>query len=163
MSQEADGLSVGKMAALAGRGTFVGKFTHALDPKRRLTIPSVWRMQIGEPPMLYVLPDVHEKCLCLFQASDWMRRIEKLRTHSLSDRRARQLARTLGSQSEILTWDVQGRIRVNDALLAHAGLSDEVVLLGAFEYIELWNPVNLSDANARDPAGLGDVAQYVGI
>jgi MraZ protein len=163
MSQEADGPNVGKMTGLAGHGTFVGRFTHALDPKRRLTIPSVWRLQVGEPAVLYALPDLHEKCLCLFPAADWMRRIEKLRHHSLADRRARQLARTLGSQSEILTWDVQGRIRVNDALLAHAGLADEVVLVGAFEYIELWNQAHLTEASARDPAGLADVAQYVGI
>lgn len=163
MSQEADGEVAGKLAGLAGQGNFVGSFTHALDPKRRLTIPAVWRMQVGNPPVLYVLPDIHEKCLCLFPAADWMRRIEKLRHHSLTDRRARQLARALGSQSELLPWDVQGRIRIKDELLAQAGLTDEVVLLGAFEYIEIWSAKNLAEARAASPTGLGDVAEYVGI
>lgn len=163
MSQDAEGVGVGKMTALSGQGTFVGRFRHALDPKRRLTIPAVWRLQIGNPPVLYVLPDILEKCLCLFLAADWMRRIEKLRHHSLADRQARRLARTLGAQSELLTWDVQGRIRINDDLLAHAGLTDEVVLVGAFEYMEIWHPAQLDEFKAREPAGLGDVAQYVGI
>ena len=154
---------MGKMTGLTGQGTFVGRFTHALDPKRRLTIPAVWRLQVGNPPVLYVLPDINEKCLCLFPAADWMRRIEKLRHHSLADRRARQLARVLGSQSELLPWDVQGRIRIKDDLLTQAGLADDVVLVGAFEYIELWNAANLAEANAAQPTGLGDVAEYVGI
>jgi MraZ protein len=163
MSQEVESPNVGKMDGLAGHGTFVGKFTHALDPKRRLTIPAVWRLQVGDPPVLYVLPDFHEKCLCLFPAADWMRRIEKLRRHSLADRKARQLARVLGSQSELLPWDVQGRIRIKDELLAQAGLTDDVVLVGAFEYIEVWNEANLAAANAAEPKGLGDVAEYIGI
>lgn len=163
MSQEADGTGVGRFPALAGQSTFVGRFRHALDPKRRLTIPAVWRLQVGNPPVLYVLPDIHERCLCLFPAGDWNRRIEKLRHHSLADRQARKLARTLGSQSELLTWDVQGRIRINDELLAYAGLTDEVVLIGAFEYIEIWHSKQLDEVSTKDPAGLGDVAQYVGI
>ena len=164
MSQEVvDSPNVGKLIGLAGQGNFVGRFKHALDPKRRLTIPAVWRLQVGNPPVLYVLPDIHEKCLCLFPAADWMRRIEKLRHHSLTDRRARRLARILGSQSELLPWDVQGRIRIKDDLLAQAGLTDEVVLVGAFEYIELWNVANMAEANAAEPMGLEDVAEYVGI
>lgn len=163
MSHEVESPNVDKMTGLAGQGTFVGRFAHALDPKRRLTIPAVWRLQTGNPPVLYVFPDIKEKCLCLFPAADWMRRIEKLRHHSLTDSRARQLARTLGSQSELLPWDVQGRIRIKDDLLAHAGLVDEVILVGAFEYIELWNAASLAEANAAQPTGLDDVAEYVGI
>lgn len=163
MSQEVENTSTEKLTGLAGQGTFVGRFTHALDPKRRLTIPAVWRIQIGNPPVLYVLPDIHEKCLCLFPAADWMRRIEKLRHHSMADRRARQLARKLGGQSELLPWDVQGRIRINDDLLLQAGLTDDVVMVGAFECIELWNKANLTAAEAAEPAGLGDIAEYVGI
>ena len=36
-------------AEIKGLGMFVGEFSHNLDPKRRLTIPSVWRAQVGEP------------------------------------------------------------------------------------------------------------------
>ena len=45
--------------AVSGMGMFVGNYTHSLDPKRRLTIPSVWRAQIGVPETVYVLPDFH--------------------------------------------------------------------------------------------------------
>ena len=45
---------------------FVGSFHHALDPKRRLIIPSVWRSMLGFSPVCFppsgvVLPaSVHD-------------------------------------------------------------------------------------------------------
>jgi MraZ protein len=40
----------------------------------------------------------------------------------------------------MLTWDAAGRLRVNDELLKHAGLTGQVMLVGALERFELWEP-----------------------
>jgi MraZ protein len=145
-----------------GQRVFVSTFTHSLDPKRRLTIPSEWRAQVGEPRSLYVLPHLHDDCLCVFPAEEMVRRLEKMRHHSLGDRQARQFARALASQSDLVSWDSQGRIRIKDALLSYAGLVDHVVMVGAFDCFELWSPDRLESAGGMDRGTLRQAAQYVG-
>lgn len=143
-------------------GVFVGSFTHTLDPKRRLTIPSEWRFQAGPHGGLYVLPGLQEPCLCVFPVRELARRIERIKTHSLADSRANQFARMVASRSDLATWDSQGRIRVKDELLDYAKLSSQVLLVGVFDRFELWNPEQWKASTAGDPASLNDAARYVG-
>ena len=147
---------------IMGQGVFVSNFTHSLDPKKRLTIPSEWRAQVGTPRSLYVLPDVHHRCLCVFPAGEMMHRLKKMRYHSISDLKARQFARVLASQSDLVSWDSQGRIRIKDELLEFAGLANQVVLVGAFDSFELWNPNYLKEAGGMDRRNLKEAARYVG-
>jgi len=149
-------------AEIAGLGMFVGEYVHNLDPKKRLTIPSVWRSQVGKPKSVYVLPDFHHPCLNVFPAAEMAHRLEKLRRHSMADRQARQFARVLGESSDLLSWDSQGRIRIKDKLLDFAGLQERVVLVGALDRFELWNPDYREEAGALDQERLEEAARYVG-
>jgi MraZ protein len=145
------------------QGVFVGNFTHLLDPKKRLTIPAEWREHVGTPNSLYVLPDVENgHYLLVFPAREMVRRLQAIRSHSISDTRARQFTRILGSQSQLAPWDTAGRIRVNDDLLGYGNLSDSVVLAGAFDHFELWSPERWKSVRAAGAADLGEAARYVG-
>jgi len=147
---------------IQGQGMFVNKYIHSLDPKKRLTIPSGWRAQVGEPRSLYVLRDVHQKCLCVFPAGAMMKRLERMRQHSIADEKARHFARVLGSQSDLVSWDSQGRIRIKDDLLEFAGLKDRVALVGAIDMFELWSPESLELVGDMGEDSLKDAAKYVG-
>ena len=147
---------------IKGQGIFVGEFTHSLDPKKRLTIPSEWRAQVGEPKSLYVLRDVTDKCLCVFPTSELQRRIERIRHHSIADAKARQFTRMVASKSDLVAWDSQGRIRIKDELLEFAGLVDQVVMAGAFHSFELWSPESWNKVNKEDRGTIHEAAQYVG-
>jgi MraZ protein len=147
---------------IAGQGVFVHRYEHTLDPKKRLTIPSPWRAQVSEPKSLYVLPDVHDKCLSVYPAGEIVRRIKAMREHSIADPKARQFARVLASHSDLVSWDAQGRIRVKDELMDYAGLEEKVILIGAFDRFELWNPENLKKAGDLSRDGMLEAAQYVG-
>jgi len=154
--------AIGLTDMLKGQGLFVSSFTHTLDPKKRLTIPSDWRDQVGEPKSLYVLPDIHEKCLRACPARELVHRLAKMREHSIADQKARSCARVLASHSDLVTWDAQGRIRIKDDLLEYAGLVDRVTLVGALDSFELWNPELLEKAGGTDRSKLQDAARYVG-
>jgi MraZ protein len=147
---------------IRGQGIFVSEYVHSLDPKKRITIPSEWRAQVGVPRSLYVVPDTSRKCLCVFTAAEMVHRLEKIRHHSMSDTKARDFARALASKSELLAWDTQGRIRIKDELLTFAELVNEVALVGAFDCFELWNPPNLKEAGGVDRASVQEAAKYVG-
>jgi MraZ protein len=109
-----------------------------------------------------VLPGVQEPCLYVFPVRELARRIERIKTHSIADTRASQFARMVGSRSDLAAWDTQGRIRVKDELLDHAKLTSQVLLVGAFDRFELWNPEQWKASTTVDPASLNDAARYVG-
>ena len=63
---------------LLNAGAFVGSYTHSLDSKRRVTIPSDWREAAGNPT-LFILPGVNVKCLYVVTAREMAQRLEKVR------------------------------------------------------------------------------------
>ena len=144
-------------------GIFVGKFEHSLDPKKRLTIPAEWREYAGIPASLYVLPSIENvRCLSVYPAREMVQRLQRIRSLSIADAKARQFARILGSQSQLAPWDSAGRIRIKDSLLEYAELGDQVILVGAIERFELWNPDLWKKVGGSEAADLGEAARYVG-
>jgi MraZ protein len=148
--------------AAKGDGKFVGNFTHSLDPKRRITIPAEWRIQAGSPESMYVMPGIHDVCLYVLTNEEMDRRLEPIRKAAVSDEKARQFVRILASRSERVSFDIQGRIRVKDDLLSYASLTNEVALVGAFEWFELWAPDRWKASCAMDQAALVEAAKAIG-
>ncbi len=160
--QKPDGLLDG--GGISDSGAFVNQYLHTLDSKRRLTIPSEWRDLVGAPARLYVLPGVHDCCLSVLPAREMMRRLNESRQRlKLSDQKARQFNRILASRADLLTWDKVGRIRIKDSLMEYARIENQVVLAGAFEGFELWNPELWQASGALDQKQFADVAGYVGL
>jgi len=143
-------------------GAFVGTYEHALDPKRRMTIPSGWRDRVTGPKSLYVLPGVDEKCLCVLPAREMVRRLESMGHHSIADAKARRFARSLGSRTDLVDWDSQGRIRIKDELLDGAGIKDKAVLVGNFRFFEIWNPDLLKKAGVVEEKDVLEAVRHVG-
>ena len=121
---------------------FVGSFTHALDPKRRIIFPSSWRNLAGESNQLFAFPHPEEKCLFLYTAAEMMRRLDALRNGGALDRNDQQAIRSITAGADLLVWDVQGRIRIGENLLAHIEAKEQVVLVGALTRIEAWSAEN---------------------
>jgi len=152
-----------QVVPVASGGGFAGKFLHSLDPKKRLTIPAVWRDQVGEPKSLYVLPGLNnDKCLYVYPAREMASRLEKFRKISIGDKKARMFARLLASSSELIAWDSQGRIRIADELLDQAGIAARVKLIGAWDRFELWNPDEWDKySGSVDQAAMKEAVRYV--
>ncbi|MCX7009866.1 MAG: hypothetical protein NTY53_21930 [Kiritimatiellaeota bacterium] len=152
-------------AAMAG---FIGHYVHALDGKKRLTIPSEWRTLTGDPAQLIVLPSVSdseaEQCLWVYPVREWNLRLSRLRQVSSADESVRRAMRVLASRSEMLTWDAAGRLRVRDELLKHAGLTGQVMLVGGFERFELWEPEQWKlQEGAVDSTAMKKAVQSIGL
>ncbi len=151
------------LESLGGIGMFVGAYVHSLDPKKRITIPAVWRAQVGDPKSLFVLPDFNECCLNVLPASEMARRLERLRRHSLADKRAMGFMRALGANSDLVSWDTQGRVRINDKLLGFAQITDQVQLVGAMDKFQLWNPALRTESDVVDQQTLSEMGSYVDV
>jgi MraZ protein len=152
------------MSAASIEGFFVGEFRHALDPKRRVTIPSEWRAVVGPPDEMFVLPSTKRRCLVLRPARDMGRVMERLRGLPAQAADAQKARMILASQAQRLTWDGQGRIRVRDGLLDFAEIGKAAVLVGNFDSFALWSPERWAEYNQpQDSLRVLDLADGVDI
>ncbi|MBR0057474.1 MAG: hypothetical protein IJP66_09120 [Kiritimatiellae bacterium] len=134
-------------------GSLLGSYPHRLDPKRRITIPSVFRSRMGAPDIVYVMPNLNgKKCLEVFQPAAFEMRLDELNRAALTDDAAADFVTLIGRVSETLDIDVQGRIRISDQLLSHIGVARDVVIVGAVNRLQVWaagNEPTLDEAFSR--------------
>lgn len=140
---------------------FTGEYTHQLDEKRRIIVPSDWRARVGRVGSLFVLPHFEQKCLNVYPLEDIEERMAGFRKHQMADNKAMEFSRILGSSSDIVTWDGQGRIRIRDKLLAFAGITDQVVMCGAMDKFQIWSQANHPGTGDVDQAALREIGMYV--
>ena len=148
--------------AQAVDGPLSGTFEHALDPKRRITIPSVWREVMGLPTHLHVMVDPHDPCLTILPPAALQPRLQRLRQQPLFDEGVSEALRDLFADAEYLAVDVQGRIRIGDELLAFAQLDEVAVLRGIGVRIQIWSPKLRPRRKAIDPAAVANAAKVLG-
>jgi len=123
-------------------GALVGSHERNLDPKKRLTIPSAWRHALGSD-YVYVMKEEGAPCLRLVPKGVFESRLAEIQEEPLSDDDLNDVLEKIGEDSELLEFDVQGRIRISDRLLAHANLNGTVVMKGAVRMARLWAPENV--------------------
>ncbi len=157
---------VGKHSVVAATkessGVLVGRFDHALDPKKRLTIPREWRVVLGNPDYVYVIPDHKEGCLNLVPKAEMEVRLEKLREKALFDPVLNRALQMIGGSAEQPMLDVQGRIRISDKLLRFANLTTTVAMVGSVRMVKLWNPEALAPIDVVDQVALGEALELAG-
>ena len=142
---------------------FVGLYTHGLDAKRRITIPSDWRSAAGGGA-LYVLPGMTTPCLHVFTARDMSERVRATRKVSIANTKAQQLQRWLFSKACRAVPDANGRIRVSDELLDSVGIGKQAVLVGTANRFELWSPEKWEEqSRLLDENSFEDVVSSLGL
>lgn len=119
-------------------GGLVDTFRHMLDPKKRLTIPSEWRDALGNPKYVYVMPSPTDDCLELIPVELMERTLARYQEADLFDDDADADAQAIAAHSQMLKVDVQGRIRIGDELLMHAGIKAGVTMIGGIRKAKLW-------------------------
>lgn len=116
---------------------FLGEYSHTIDQKGRVAIPVRFRRELGEGA---VITRGADQCLVVYPKAEWHELASKLAALPISDARARSFARlTLAGAAEI-EFDKQGRALVPAYLKEHAGLTDQVVVTGVMNRIEVWGP-----------------------
>ena len=139
---------------------FVGEFTHALDSKGRVTIPSKWRISEGE----HLSGSAKSGGYITVYPPKMVDRLEqKVSEASLSDVRAQALLMELFSKAHSFGCDKQGRINLNDKLLDHAGIKGKAVLVGNFSAFAIWSESRYSKRPAEDERNIFDAMRELGL
>ena len=131
----------------------VNSFERPLDPKKRLTIPSVWRRALGSD-YVYVMKEEDLPCLLLIPKEMFESRLMGVQEDAITDEGLNDILESVGEDSELLEFDVQGRIRISDRLLAYANIKGSVVMKGAVRMARLWAPENVPQRSAEESENL---------
>ena len=117
---------------------FLGEYTHAIDDKGRLTIPSKFREQLEVGA---VITRGYEKYLLVYTAGDFARLTDRTATLSPTDPENRALLRLAFSGASEGTPDKQGRIVIPPFLREYADiqLETECVIVGVGVHLEIWS------------------------
>jgi MraZ protein len=117
---------------------FVGRFDHSLDVKGRVILPARFRTSFERGGSL---TQHHERCLALWTPGEFDRQMsEMLATAREGSAEARNVVRVWAAGSVEVEIDRQGRMGIPANLREFAGLEGEVLVIGAIDHIELWNP-----------------------
>ena len=139
----------------------MGEFTHALDNKGRLTIPSKWRISGGDNTYL-ALPNPGGY-VTVYPPKMISRLDEKVAQASLSNTRVQAVMMELFSKAHSFGCDKQGRINLNDKLIEHAGISGRAVLVGNFSAFAIWAEEKYSQKAVEDERNIFDAMRELGL
>ena len=114
----------------------LGQHRYQLDPKGRFALPK--RFQEALEGGAYVTLG-QDGCLWVFPQEDFERQSERIRRRPLSDARARAYSRMFFGSAERVSPDTQGRLTISPRLRGHLHFGREVVLMGVFDHLEIWD------------------------
>ena len=130
---------------------FIGEYSHTIDAKGRLIVPSKFREQLGEE---FVVTKGLDGCLFVYENSEWKSFEEKLHALPLTNANARKFTRFFLAGASATRYlrvlDRQGRILIPAVLREFAKLEKDVVLVGVGSRIEIWNKSIWNEKNVYD-------------
>ena len=135
---------------------FMGEYSHTIDTKGRLIIPSKFRALLGEE---FVITKGLDGCLSIYPMDEWIIFEEKLKALPLTNKNARTFARFFVSSANTCELDKQGRILVPATLREFAGLEKDVVLTGNINRIEIWSKENWHEELDEDTGELMNASE----
>lgn len=116
---------------------FWGEYSHQLDSKGRLIVPSRLRDKLTDDA---VLTRGLDRNLVIYPVTTWEKVTSQLNEMPITHPTTRALRRLLFSGAVELSLDKQGRVNIPNYLLEYASIEDSILLVGMETFIELWQP-----------------------
>ncbi|MBQ7065332.1 MAG: division/cell wall cluster transcriptional repressor MraZ [Lachnospiraceae bacterium] len=135
---------------------FMGEYSHTIDAKGRLIIPSKFREALGEE---FVVTKGLDGCLFVYDQTEWSAFEEKLKSLPITNKDARQFVRFFLAGAASVEVDKQGRILVPNVLREFANLQKDVTLIGVGSRIEIWSKEKFEDTCNYDD--MEDIAEHM--
>jgi MraZ protein len=116
---------------------FRGHYDYALDAKNRLHVPAKFRPAFSDG---VVLAKALEPCIAMWTPEGFEAFTESFLSNlNPVSKERRKLARYFAGSSFDAELDASGRVTFNTALLEHAEIEKEVVIIGNIDHLEVWD------------------------
>lgn len=135
----------------------IGEYTHTIDDKNRVSLPSKFRSLMGKK--IVITPGL-DQCLFAFTIKEWEKIAGRLSENSsILSADMRSFTRYMfGGASEVEVDNI-GRVLVPDFLRERANLKTKVVLIGVQNRLEIWNEKSWIDYKKQVEKGADSLAE----
>lgn len=140
---------------------FTGEFHNTIDVKGRISIPARFRevlRQFDDEGLM--LTKNMDGGLSAYPLPRWRVIEESIAALPAGPKRT-ALNRLVLNPAENCTFDKQGRIQLSQALRVHAGLTQEVVVVGGFDKIDIFSQSRYAEVNHESQELLRADPQFV--
>jgi MraZ protein len=139
---------------------FRGHYDYSLDAKNRLNVPAKFRAAFSSG---VVLAKALEPCVAVWAPDTFERWTESFLSNlnPVSPER-RKLTRYFAGSSFDAELDSAGRVTLNTALLEHAGIQKDVVVVGNLDHIEIWDRDRWNDDQQALNSEVAGIAESLG-
>ncbi|MBA3021575.1 division/cell wall cluster transcriptional repressor MraZ [Propionicimonas sp.] len=124
---------------------FLGTYTPKLDDKGRFFLPAKFREQLATG---LVITRQQDRCLAIWPTEAFLAEVANAATGPSTVRGVRDYQRMVASGASDELPDSQGRVGIPAPLRAYAGLAKEIVVIGAFNRLEVWDAVAWAEYSA---------------
>lgn len=115
---------------------FLGEHQHIIDGKGRVVMPARFRAQLADG---LVTTRGFDRCLYVFRLEDFRREAQEVLPRDRTELEMRNRSRSLFGGASDLPLDAQGRLPIPQSLREYARLTRDVVVLGVYDHIEIWD------------------------
>ncbi len=135
---------------------FMGEYNHTVDTKGRLIIPSRFREALGD---VFVVTKGLDGCLFVYDPTEWNAFEERLKAMPISKKDNRMFVRHFLAGAAEVEVDKQGRVLLPVKLREFAGITKDVVLVGAAGHIEIWSQERWTVMEENEAESMEDIAE----
>lgn len=125
---------------------FIGEYTHTFDEKKRVSLPSKFRKDLGKK---VVVTHGLDACLLLYPLKAWDVIAKKLGNLSMGQPDTRAFGRFMLAGAVEAELDSIGRILIPEFLRKYADLKGKVVFAGVYDRVEIWNDKDWGEYKSR--------------
>jgi MraZ protein len=150
--------------------SYTSHFSHSLDDRNRITIPSAWRFAHDADDELLAVPQSGKNgnYIAVLPKEEAATLRAKIRQIALSDESGQDFAATFFASTQQLWFDKAGRIMLNAEMLAHAGIrggedKGEAVLVGSLTKFHIYSPECWKETQASAAKDKAETMRRLGI
>lgn len=135
---------------------FFGSYSHTLDDKNRLMIPSKMRESLS--PKLYIMKGF-DGAISIYEQAAFEALLKEMNSMSFNKKDTRSYMRSQLASTFELDVDKLGRIQIPTALINKYGIGKEVTVLGAGDHIEIWDKVAFEQYQNENEPKFEEIAE----
>ncbi len=142
---------------------FIGSFKYSIDSKGRIALPAKLRKYVNpEANDTFILTRNPSKCIDIYPMDEWKSLIaNRLKQLNQFDPKESMFMRMFLEAAAEDSLDSQSRLLVPKSLIEYAEIENEVLILGQFDKIEVWNPAVYENYIKENRSSYEEIAKDV--
>lgn len=141
---------------------FYGEYSHSIDRKGRLILPSRFREISRENNIEhFFLTRGLDKCIFMFSEYEWAAQEQKFKSMPFTKKESRSFNRMFFAGAMDVAPDRQGRFIIPAYLKEFSGINKDVMVVGVSSRIELWDKKTWTDFYATTRDSFEQIAENI--